>query len=229
MLHTLKPLPLMALLALAGPIAAQEAPEAPATEAPPAEPAPAETAPAEPAEPAEAPEAGAGPADDLNLGEPVAEEPQVGQPYERAAFGDWALRCIQAEEGPDPCQLYQLLLDAEGNAVAEISMFPLPEGQEAAAGATIVAPLETLLTEELTLSVDGTAARRYPFTFCNSAGCIARVGFTAEEIAQFKAGNAAQLSIVPAAAPDQRVELTISLSGFTEGYDNSGAEAAPAE
>ena len=231
MLLTLKPLPLLALLALAGPLAAQEAPEAPVTEAPPAEAAPAEPAPAEPAEtpPAEAPAAGTGPADDLALGEPVDEEPQVGQPYERATFGDWALRCIQAEEGPDPCQLYQLLLDAEGNAVAEISMFPLPEGQEAAAGATIVAPLETLLTEELTLSVDGTAARRYPFTFCNGAGCVARVGFTAEEIAQFKAGNAAQLSIVPAAAPDQRVELTISLAGFTDGYDNSGAQPDPTE
>ena len=107
-------------------------------------------------------------------------------------------------------------------------MFPLPEGQEAVAGATIVAPLETLLTANLTLSVDGTAARRYPFTFCNRAGCVARVGFTAEEVAQFKRGNSAQLSIVPAAAPDQTVDLAISLSGFTAGFDSTAAPA-PAE
>ena len=93
----------------------------------------------------------------------------------------------------------------------------------------IVAPLETLLTEELTISVDGTAARRYPFTFCNQAGCVARIGFTAEEVAQFKAGNVAQLSIVPAAAPDQRVDLAISLTGFTAGYDSTEQVAPPAE
>ena len=102
-------------------------------------------------------------------------------------------------------------------------MFPLPEGGQAAAGATIVAPLETLLTENLTLGIDGAEPKRYPFTFCNRAGCVARVGFTAEELQQFRNGNAAQMSIVPAAAPDQRVELTISLSGFTAGFEQATA------
>lgn len=161
--------------------------------------------------------------DDLSLGTPVQGEPQVGQPYIREVSGDWALRCLKSEEGTaDPCQLYQLLVDADGNSVAEISMFPLPEGGRAAAGATIVAPLETLLTEQLTISVDGGAARRYPFTFCNAAGCVARVGFTEEEINQFRRGNAANLRMVPAAAPDQEVNLTISLSGFTAGFTASG-------
>jgi invasion protein IalB len=175
--------------------------------------------------------------DDLSLGEPAegeaAAEPadQTGQPYLREEFGDWSLRCVRAAEGPDPCQLYQLLLDADGNAVAEISMFPLPEGGEAVAGATIVAPLETLLTEELTLSVDGTAARVYPFTFCTAAGCVARVGFTAEEVQQFRNGVAAEMSIVPAAAPDQRVTLAISLTGFTAGFEagRAGSAEGPAE
>lgn len=159
-------------------------------------------------------------ADDLSLGEAVTPELQVGQPYIRAEFGDWALRCLKAEEGqPDPCQLYQLLFDDDGNSVAEISMFPLAEGSRAAAGATIVVPLETLLTQQLTLSVDGANQRRYPFTFCNAAGCVARVGFTAEEISQFKRGNAALMRMVPAAAPDEEVNLTVSLTGFTAGYD----------
>ena len=209
-------LPLLALLA--APLAAQEATD------PLAEEHAAEQAPAG--------EAGA-PAD-LSMGTPVEgapAEPQVGEPYIREEFGDWSLRCLRAQEGPDPCQLYQLLYDAEGNTVAEISLFPLPEGAsgEAVAGATIVAPLETLLTEGLTLSVDGTAERRYPFTFCTRAGCVSRVGFTAEEVNQFKRGNAARLSIVPAAAPDQTVDLTISLSGFTAGYDTTEAVPEPAQ
>jgi invasion protein IalB len=225
---TLKTFSVLALLAMASPLAAQEAPaEAPAAEAPAAE-APAQD-PAATATP-EAPAEGAAPAPggDLSLGQPAdgaTGEAEVGQPYIREEFGAWGLRCLRTEDGNDPCQLYQLLLDAEGNAVAEISLFPLPEGREAVAGATIVAPLETLLTENLTLSVDGANTRQYPFTFCNRAGCVARVGFTAAEVDQFRAGNAAQLAIVPAAAPDQQVTLDISLSGFTAGYEAAGQSA----
>jgi invasion protein IalB len=169
----------------------------------------------------------ADPADGLSLGTPLdsaeaptADDLAVGQPYVRGESGDWAFRCLKAEEGSvDPCQLYQLLADSSGNSVAEVSIFPLSGSGRAAAGATIVAPLETLLTQQLTLSVDGGAARRYPFTFCNTAGCVSRVGFTDEEVAQFKRGNTATITMVPAAAPDEQVELTVSLSGFTAGFD----------
>ena len=148
------------------------------------------------------------------------EQNAVGTPYIRDTFGDWSLRCLRAEEGQDdPCQLYQLLNDDAGNSVAEISMFPLPDGGRAAAGATIVVPLETLLTEQLQISVDGSATRRYPFTFCNRAGCVSRVGFTQEEVNQFKRGNAASVRMVPAAAPTEEVVLKISLAGFTAGYE----------
>ncbi len=206
MVNSLKLLATLALLALAAPLYAQEATD-PAVD-------PAAEAPADPAA-------------DLSMGAPVeGGPPQVGEPYIREAFGDWSMRCLKAEEGSaDPCQLYQLLMDADGNAVAEISMFPLPEGGEAAAGATIVAPLETLLTQQVTISVDGANSRRYPFTFCNRAGCVARVGFTAEEVAQFKAGATASMRIVPAAAPDQEVVLNISLVGFTAGFDGTDVPA----
>ena len=218
MFTPIKVLTALAFLALSTPLYAQDATE-PATD-PVTEPA-ADPAPDPAAEPA------ADPATDLNMGAPVeAGPPQVGESYIREAFGDWSMRCLKAAEGAaDPCQLYQLLMDADGNAVAEISMFPLPAGGEAAAGATIVAPLETLLTEQITISVDGTGARRYPFTFCNRAGCVARVGFTAAEVAQFKAGAEASMRIVPAAAPDQEVVLKISLVGFTAGYDGTGVPA----
>jgi len=164
------------------------------------------------------------PAADLDLGTPINEapsEPQVGQTYTAAVFGDWELRCLKREEGPEPCQLYQLLLDAEGNAVAEFTLFGLPEGGRAAAGANIVAPLETLLTEQLTITVDGSEPRRYAFTFCNAGGCVARVGFTEAEVSQFKRGNNATLRLVPAGAPDEEVVLTVSLTGFTAAMNAS--------
>lgn len=147
------------------------------------------------------------------------ENAEVGQTYLLANFEVWEQRCNKAADGSDPCQLYQLLFDATGNSVAEISMFALPAGGKAAAGATIVAPLETLLTANLLLTIDGAKAKVYPFTFCAQIGCIARVGFTGEEVSQFKKGSKAKITIVPAAAPDQKVELDVSLKGFTAGFD----------
>jgi invasion protein IalB len=166
-------------------------------------------------------------ADALNMGV-VAGTPPAPKTQETAAIGEtylsgtfelWEQRCIKSEDGSDPCQLYQLLKDKDGNNVAEINMFPLPEGNQAAAGATIVVPLETLLTANLQLAIDGTAPRMYPFTFCAQIGCIARVGFTGAEIDQFRKGAKATMTIVPAAAPDQHVDLDISLKGFTAGYE----------
>ncbi|MFL4471143.1 invasion associated locus B family protein [Tateyamaria armeniaca] len=163
--------------------------------------------------------------DQLSLGED-ASAPQVGQTYTAETNGDWAVRCIKAEEGvEEPCQMYQLMSDSEGTPVAEISIFRLPEGGRAVAGATIVVPLETSLPQQLTMQVDSNAARRYPFSFCNTIGCYSRVGLVAEEIAAFRAGNAATLTIVPALAPDQKVELTMSLSGFTASYNKTTINA----
>jgi invasion protein IalB len=180
---------LVAAAVLAGlttPVWAQDS-EAPATEAPAAE-APASDAPAE-----DAP-ADAGAADtQFDLGAPAdATAPQPGQPYIRDTFGDWALRCLLAPEGPDPCQMYQLLLNDDQTPVAEISVVPLAPGGAAEAGVIVVVPLETQLTEQLTLAIDGGEARRYPFDFCNAAGCIARFGLSPEQVAQFKRGSSGE-------------------------------------
>jgi len=159
--------------------------------------------------------------DQLSLGED-ASVPQVGQTYTAETNGDWDLRCIKTEDGVDePCQMYQLMSDSEGTPVAEISIFRLPEGGRAVAGATIVVPLETSLPQQLTMQVDDHAARRYPYSFCNTIGCYSRVGLVAEEVAAFRAGNAAKLTIVPALAPDQTVEVTMSLTGFTASYEKT--------
>ena len=156
----------------------------------------------------------------LSLGTPTSGgEPKVGDTYVVAAFDAWEQRCIKTPTGADPCQLYQLLKDSSGNAVAEASLFPLPPGGEAAAGATIVTPLETLLTAQLSLGIDAAQPKHYPFSFCSPIGCISRVGFTADEIAAMKKGNKATVSIVPVVAPDQVVALDISLKGFTAGFD----------
>lgn len=200
------------LLAVGAPLtaAAQEG-EAPAAEEPAAE-APAE-APADPA---------ADPTGGLSMGAEVGGESPI---YTAATFEAWEQRCEKTGAGADPCQLYQLLKDAEGNSVAEFAMFSLPEGASgpAVAGANFIAPLETLLTEGLVITIDGGKPRAYPFTVCTNIGCVARIGFTAEEIAAFKKGGKASFSITPFVAPDQKVALDVSLKGFTAGYDAMAA------
>ena len=160
-------------------------------------------------------EAGASGVPELSMGTPV----QPGQPYVKEAFSDWELRCVQAGQRGEVCQLYQLMEDQSGNAVAEFNIFPLPEGQQAVAGANIVTPLETLLTANLRLAVDGGQAKVYPYSFCSQVGCFARIGLTAEEVNGFRRGAAATVSIVAVTAPNETVSLTLSLSGFTAGYN----------
>jgi invasion protein IalB len=162
----------------------------------------------------------------LSMGISEDGEPQIGQTYIAENFSDWQLRCVKTEDGKDPCQLYQLLKDGEGNSVAEFSLFNLPAGQQAVAGATVITPLETLLTAQLRLAVDAGQGKRYPYSFCSEIGCFARLGFTAEEIESFKKGVAAKVVLVPAAAPNDTVDLTVSLKGFTAGWNAVSAANA---
>lgn len=206
----LNSLPLIALLALAQGAAAQD------TETPKPEEGAAAEAPAD-AAPAEAESGSETMADGLAMGDDG--QTQIPQPYTKEEHGDWRLQCFKIEEGEEPCQLYQLLKDSQGTDVAEVSIFRLPAGGQAVAGATVTVPLETLLTAQLLIAVDGAKGKRYPFSFCSPVGCYARIGFTQADIDAFKRGAAATVTLVPAPAPDQKVELKMSLSGFTAGYD----------
>jgi invasion protein IalB len=205
-------LPLCAALAVLAPMAAFAQTEP--TQEPAAEATTTETAPA--AEVAPAPTAQTSTESLLSLGEDVNE---IGQPYTRDVNEAWEMRCIRAEEGVEPCQMYQMMDDGQGAPVAEISLFRLPAGGQAVAGATVIVPLETSLTAQLTISIDGDTPRRYPYAFCNPVGCYVRLGLTAADVAAFKRGNEAVLTIIPAMAPDQTVQLPLSLKGFTASYD----------
>lgn len=179
-----------------------ETPDAPQADA--ATEAPAEDAPSAPA-----------PGGDLAVGQTAQTGPQI---YVREEHGDWEVRCLRAPEGQDdPCQLYQRLSDAQGQPTADINFFDLPDGNEIVAGATLLTPLQTLLTAQVRVSVDGGQPRTYPYSFCDPSGCYARMGFTAEDVANFRRGAVAEVIVVPALAPDQPAELTMSLSGFTAG------------
>ncbi|MHC9237785.1 invasion associated locus B family protein [Pseudooceanicola sp. 502str34] len=199
-----------AMIAFAGAAAAQDTTPAETTDAPAADAAPAQG------------EANRTPlAPDLAMGVTAGQDPNVGQTYVKEEIGDWQLQCIKVEAGEDPCELYQLLRDEDGNSVAEFSLFRAANQGEAVAGATVVVPLETLLPAGMMLGVDGTQGKRYPFLFCNQVGCFARIGLTQADVDAFKGGKEATLTIVPFAAPDVKVALKVSLIGFTAGYEKA--------
>lgn len=156
----------------------------------------------------------------LSMGEEVVDENAPGTLFIADIFDSWELRCTRVEPGQkEPCHLFQLMKDENDNPIAEMSFGILTNSGQAVAGGTIVAPLETLLTKQVTLSVDAGAKKRYPFRFCNIVGCYAQIGFSNADVASFKRGNEVLVSIVPAYAPDETITVKMSLAGFTKAYE----------
>jgi invasion protein IalB len=194
-------------LALATPAFGQEtaARDAPAADAPAAEAPPAETPETAPSDAAAVPTDAA----------PAPVQPEVLE-IVRATHGAWEIRC---EPQGQQCFLYQLARDADNNPVAEMSLVKLPEGSEAVAGITVVTPLGTFLVPGLGLQIDSGQTSRHEFTFCTQVGCFARFGVAADAIAAMKRGRVARLTVASVASPNEPVQLEVSLSGFTAGFD----------
>lgn len=206
--------------------ATDTAPAADATPASPAADVPAGTpaaTPAAPATPAPAP-VGANPANPAKS----AAEATVGGFYLDQSQGDWQIRCQKTADGKDPCELYQLMRDAQDNPVAEVSLVPL--SGKAAAGATLVAPLETDLLPGLGFRVDAGEQKAYPFSFCTQIGCFSRVAMSQAEVDVLRKGNKVTVSLLPFGAPaDGKVDLSLSLKGFSAAWDAVKAKSpAPA-
>ncbi len=211
-------LPFIAALGLAGAAYAQDDTTT-TTEETAAEATETETTGAETGE-AMAEEGSSDPATDLDMGQEVVEA-EEDPTYIKETYGDWELKCFRSEAEEDPCQMFQLLREDAGNPIAEFSIFRLPSGSQAVAGATIVVPLGTLLSEQMKISVDGGKAKGYSYSFCSLVGCYVRLGLTQSDLETFKRGNGANITIVPAQAPDQKVTIKASLTGFTAAFENT--------
>lgn len=153
---------------------------------------------------------------DLDLGETG---PRLGEQYVKEEKGDWAILCIKTDNDEDPCAMRQILTGEQGQPIAEITLEKLPEGAAAVAGATVVVPLETMLQAQLALSIDGAPGKRYDYHHCNPVGCLAQLGFTQGDVDAMKVGTKATLSLVSVLAPNQLLQLEVSLSGFTAGFE----------
>ncbi len=149
---------------------------------------------------------------------PVAGASTAEQPKEiiRETHGDWEIRCTTAN---NTCFLYQLMMNDEGAPVAEFSIVKLPLGSEAVAGATIVAPLGTLLTRGVIFAVDDAEVVQYPFSWCTRPGCFSRFGLTDLLVADMKSGSNVNITLYSIGNAQNAIPISASLNGFTAAFD----------
>lgn len=153
---------------------------------------------------------------------PAAEQgAEIPQPYLAATHGDWQVICQPVDAELETCEMYQLLVDAQQQPTAEISIAALPFGAEFVAGGTVTTPLETFLPTGLGFRIgEEENIRLEQYRVCTVVGCIVRMGFSADEVERMKAGSTASYIITPFVAVDQPVEVTMSLSGFTAAFED---------
>lgn len=162
---------------------------------------------------------------------PDRSEVEVGEPYVAEIFRDWQVRCIRAAEDdtPDRCEMFQLLEEENGNPVAEFRIAAalfLVEGDDTVANATILTPLDTLLSPGLQLRIDDAEPATVPYAFCRQIGCFVQLSLTAEDIGLFENGADTQV-VLFALIRDELgqmggapVQTIASLRGFTAAFDS---------
>ena len=160
-------------------------------------------------------------AESLSIDDSMTGETQQIEPYIKERIEDWNLKCIEPLNSIERCEANQIIFNQEQQPVAEISIFKLPQGQVAAAAATIIVPLETVLNEGLILEMQDLEPKKYQFKFCNSIGCYSQIGLTNEELEALKSKGKASIFLKHLSSGDQQIIIPISLSGFTTTFSKA--------
>ena len=159
-------------------------------------------------------------ADNLSIDDTMMSEPQKTEPYIKEKFENWTLKCIKPVNSVERCEANQIIFNQKKQPVAEISIIKLPKGQVAAAAATIIVPLETILSEGLVLAIQELEPKKYQFKFCNSLGCYSQIGLTDSEVDALKRKEKASIFLKHISSGDQQIVIPMSLDGFTETFSN---------
>ena len=159
-------------------------------------------------------------ADSLSIDDTIMSEPQKTEPYIKERFENWSLKCIKTVNSIERCEANQIIFNQKQQPVAEISIIKLPKGQIAAAAATIIVPLETILSEGLVLAIQELEPKKYQFKFCNSLGCYSQIGLTDDEVEALKRKEKASIFLKHISSGDQQIVIPMSLDGFTKTFSN---------
>ena len=156
-------------------------------------------------------------AEDFSPGEILLDQPILETHYDKGKFKDWTLRCVKTNKPVDPCQLFQLMCNANGTPVAELNV-------NVSNHMARWLPVQTSLylwkhfLQRISLNVSMETSKAHLFVLFVKMGCVARIGLTTKDMDNNSTGNQATVIMVPAGAPDQQEKLVLSLAGFTAGH-----------
>lgn len=154
---------------------------------------------------------------------PAGNAPDMGTnnqtELKREKFGAWDVACPPSG---DNCAMAQIGNDSTGTPVLEMVVRKLAEPLEvgdrtAIAVLDVITPLGVVLTEGLSVTIDGGRRESAPFQICTEQGCLVREPIDDDLVTRLKRGNTAEVSVV--AANQGEVKATLSLSGFTRAYN----------
>jgi len=145
---------------------------------------------------------------------------QQGEQLETTAFGDWSRECGMPPGATQKlCQLTQWVKNPNGGERIVGAVIIKAQGQQqAAAVLRFIVPLGIWLRPGIDFNIDGKSSAKLSYEFCNAKGCIAQMPLSAGQVAALKRGANANISI--RSIRRQKLDLKVSLRGFTAGYDS---------
>ena len=127
-------------------------------------------------------------------------------------FGDWRLNCFE-QDGMEQCLVTQAQVGQNGAAISVINVSKTSENSLV----EFVLPLMTDLTKPVELKISENEGQSLPYSACNQSACFVLLYDTDALLAGFKANTEATMEFDLFSG--QRVNIKISLRGFTAAYD----------
>ncbi len=134
-------------------------------------------------------------------------------------FKDWSGRCetLKGVDG-ERCYIFQrLVTKKDGDYLPVLHVLVGYITADGKPGLFATVPLGVSLPQGLQISVDGGEAVSFGYSHCNNQGCLGALALSDQLIAEMKAGKQALITVH--SGSQQPVSITVSLSGFTAGFN----------
>jgi len=133
-------------------------------------------------------------------------------------FKDWRASCPKPEEGQEVrCFIFQNLAVRESNQpVLSVRVGFVPADGTEKPAVLLTVPMGVFLPVGIEVKVDEGEGVRLAYQVCNQGGCVAALPLDEPRLAQFKAGQRANVTFQDGRR--QPVTVPVSLSGFTAGF-----------
>ena len=156
------------------------------------------------------------------LAAPVAAQQQNQNPsaqnVERTKHGDWTVECRTLQNGGRFCQMGQNLNNPSTNKpLMQVVVGIKRNDTQSQPFLQVLAPLGIWLRPGLEFSIDGGQPTRLAFETCLKVACVAEMALSEGLLSAMKRG--AKATVVMRNIRREKLEVPVSLSGFTASYN----------